>query len=180
MIEKIYYVDIANKQNVIDAIKSLEKRDPEFCTRYNVDAGKDFLCFKFDEHEHFIGFANYFNNPEKYKLRCFNLEFSSNLGKISSLLENQTKSKLLRYTYSLLSKCFPNKFIGYEQDKDQLQGEEVSDSRRDERNIFHYRRDKSQFATGRHCDEAGIKVQTERTGRYQIIVSSRCSKVLGC
>lgn len=182
MIKTIYYVDTTTKTDVIVMLNDLRQKNLELCEKCNIDPSKKYLCFKFNEDEDFIGFANYAKTPELYNAyECFNLAFKNNLNALHSLLAAEPKSDILTYTISLLSKCFPKyKFNDYEQDKNQLQGEEVSDSGRDEGNIFHYRRDKPQFATGRHCDEAGIKIQTKRTRGYQNILPSRCPEVLRC
>lgn len=61
--------------------------------------------------------------------------------------------------------------------QDQLQREEASDSGCEERGIIYGRRNIIKYSTGRHCDEAGIKSKRKSSGRYKVIISSRCSEI---
>jgi len=61
--------------------------------------------------------------------------------------------------------------------QDQLQREEASDSRFKEGSIIYGRRNIIKYSAGRHCDEAGIKNERKSSGRYKIIISSRCSEI---
>jgi len=63
-------------------------------------------------------------------------------------------------------------------DQGQLQGEADSDSGCYEGSVLHCRRNRPQFAAGRHCDQARVEIQGTRVGGGKIYLSSRRPEIL--
>lgn len=144
---RIFFIEI-NEENVI----------VKFGLMYNYPFENNAVCAKFTM-EHFNTYTGTLFYKREYE--------QDRLAEIFSVLKINIKIRVKDEK--------DNERNGDNQD--QLQREEASDSRYEEGSIIYGRRNIVKYSTGRHCDEAGIKNERKSSGRYKIIISSRCSEI---